>query len=322
MTITSPFTAQTTATEVVAGHDLSGKTALVTGASSGLGIETARALLSAHAEVIFAVRDRAKGERVAQQLRETTGNQKAHVLEVDLGSLASIRQAGAQFLTRWSTLHLLVNNAGVMAPPQSATLDGFELQFGTNHLGHYLLTRLLLPALLAAAPARVVVLSSSAHRRSDVHFEDLNYHHRPYDKWEAYGQSKTANALFAVGLTHHAGHQGITANAINPGAIATGLQQYLSPEDRLALGWVDEQGRQTTRLNWKTPEQGAATSLWAAVGQELEGISGRYLEDCQEAVLLDPDAPFPGYGCRPYALDPERAERLWAVSQALVGWEQ
>ena len=175
MTITSPFNAHSTALEVIAEHDLSGKTALVTGASSGMGIETARALLWAHAEVILAMRDPAKGERVAQALRETTGNAQAHLLGIDLGSLASIRQTAEQFHTRWSHLHVLVNNAGIIATPLSSIPDGFELQFGTNHLGHYLLTRLLLPALLAAAPARVFVLSSSAHRRSDMHFDDLNY---------------------------------------------------------------------------------------------------------------------------------------------------
>jgi NAD(P)-dependent dehydrogenase (short-subunit alcohol dehydrogenase family) len=319
MTITSPFNAQSTALEVIAGHDLSGKTALITGASSGLGIETAYALLQAHAEVILAVRDIAKGERVSRQLRETTGNAQVHLLPIDLGSLASIRQAVEQFRARWSQLHVLVNNAGIMATPQSYTPEGFELQFGTNHLGHYLLTRLLLPALLAAAPARVVVLSSSAHRRSDIQFDDLHYRHRPYDKWEAYGQSKTANALFAVGLTRHFGSQGITANAVNPGGTHTGLQEQLSREDLLALGWVDQEGHDTS--HFKTPEQGAATSVWAAVGRELEGMGGLYLENCQEAAPYDPHGEvgksFHGY--MPYALDPDRAERLWAVSQELVG---
>jgi NAD(P)-dependent dehydrogenase (short-subunit alcohol dehydrogenase family) len=321
MTITSPFNASSTAAEVIAGHDLTGKTVLVTGASSGIGIETARALLSAQAEVILVVRDAAKGERLAQELRAATGNTQAHVLSVDLGSLSSIRQAAEQFRARWSKLDLLINNAGIMATPQGYTPDGFELQFGTNHLGHFLLTLLLLPALQRAAPARVVVLSSSGHRRSDIHFDDIHYRHRPYDRWEAYGQSKTANALFAVGLTQHFGSQGITANAINPGAIHTGLERHLSSEDKLALGWIDEEGNQTNLLNWKTPEQGAATSIWAAVGQELEGIGGRYLEDCQEAVPLTPETPR-GHGYLLYALDPESAERLWTLSQEQVGLQK
>ena len=320
MTITSHFSTRSTALEVVAGHDLSGKTALVTGASSGIGTETARALLWAEAEVILAVRDTAKGERVAQDLRAATKNEQAHVLSIDLGSLASIRQAAEQFHARWSQLHVLVNNAGIMATPLSYTPEGFELQFGTNHLGHYLLTRQLLPALLAAGGARVVVLSSSAHRRSDMHFDDLNYQHHPYDKWEAYGQSKTTNALFAVGLTRHFGRQGITANAVNPGGTHSGLQEQLSRDDLLALGWIDQQGHDTS--HFKTPEQGAATSIWAAVGQELEGIGGRYLENCQEATPYDPHGERSGMhfqGYLPYALDPDRAERLWTISQELVG---
>ena len=320
MTISSPFNAQSTALEVIASHDLRGRTALMTGASSGLGIETARALLSAQAEVILAVRDTAKRERVAQDLRAATKNERAHVLALDLGSRASVRQAAEQFHARWSQLHVLINNAGIMATPLRYTPEGFELQLGTNHLGHYLLTRLLLPALLAAAPVRVVVLSSSAHRRSDLHFDDLNYEQRPYDKWEAYGQSKSANALFAVGLTRHFGSRGITANAVNPGGTHSGLQEQLSREDLLALGWIDLQGHDTS--HFKTPAQGAATSIWAAVGHELEGIGSRYLEDCQEAAPYDPhgeNVGMPFHGYMPYALDPDRADRLWTVSQDLVG---
>lgn len=315
MTIPSPFHAHSKALEVIAGHDLTGKVALVTGASSGLGVETARALLAAHAEVILAVRNTAKGEHIARQLREETSNEQAHVLEVNLGSLTSVRLAAEQFRARWSKLDLLLNNAGIMATPHEYTPDGFELQFGTNYLGHYLLTMLLLPALQIAAPARVVVLSSSGHGVSNIHFDDINYRHRPYDKWEAYGQSKTADALFAVGLTQHYGSQGITANAINPGAIFTGLQQ---PEDLRAIGWIDEHGQRTNLMNWKTPEEGAATSVWAAVGQELEGIGGRYLEDCQEAAPRTLETPR-GYGYLPYALDPAHAERLWTLSQEFVG---
>lgn len=319
MTVTSPFNAQSTAAEVIAGHNLSGKTALVTGASSGVGIETARTLLSAHAEVILAVRNRAKGESVARELRAATNNAQAHVLEIDLGSLASVRRAAEQFNTRWSKLDLLINNAGTLAMQQSSTSEGFELHFGTNHLGHYLLTRLLLPALQAAAPARVVILSSSGHRRSDIHFDDINYCQRPYDSWQAYGQSKTANILFAVGLTRHYGECGIMANAVHPGAIFDGMIQRLSHEALRASGWIDEQGYWTSLMNWKTLEQGAATSIWAAVGQELEGIGGRYLEDCHEATPHEPGTPYRGQGYQPYALDSERAERLWLLSQEMVG---
>jgi NAD(P)-dependent dehydrogenase (short-subunit alcohol dehydrogenase family) len=277
-------------------------------------------LLTAGAEVIMAVRDVARGERVAQELRSSTTNERAHVLGVDLGALTSVRQAAVQIRARWPKLDLLINNAGIMATPQEFTPDGFESQLGTNHLGHYLLTRLLVPPLQAAAPARVIVLSSSAHRRSDVYFEDLNYRHRPYERWEAYGQSKTANALFAVGLTQHMSIEGITANAVNPGGTHTGLLRHLTPRDLRDLGWIDQGGRDTS--HFKTPEEGAATSVWAAIGEELTGVGGRYLENCQEATPYDRadergDLPFHGY--MPYALDPDHAERLWNVSQELVG---
>ncbi len=318
MSIASPFHAKSTALEVVSGHDLSAKTVLITGASSGIGVETARALLSAGAETILAVRDTAKGDGMAQELRASTGNARAHVLELDLGSLQSVRRAAQHFWDRWSRLDILIDNAGVMATPHDYTPDGFELQFGTNHLGHYLLTALLLPALRAAAPARVVALSSSGHRRSDVHFEDLQYRTRPYDKWDAYGQSKTANALFAVGLTQRYADEGITANAVHPGGIHTGLQKYIPEEEWQALGWVDAQGN----INplFKTPEQGASTSVWAAVGQELDSVGGLYLEDCQQSTPFDSAKPYTGY--KPYALDPEHAERLWTVSEELVGAEK
>ncbi len=314
MTITSPYNAKSSALEVVSGHDLTGKTVLITGANSGIGFETARALLTAGAEVIFAVRDPQKGEEAAQELRKSTGNEQAHVLTLDLASLQSVRAAAAQFLSRWSRLHILINNAGVMATPQGSTVDGFERQFGTNHIGHFALAQQLLPALQAAAPARVVALSSSGHRRSDIHFEDIQYKNRPYDKWEAYGQSKTADALFGVGFNQHFAQEGITANAVHPGGIHTELQRYVPQEEWRALGWMDEHGN--VNPVFKTPEQGAATSVWAAVGKELEGVGGLYLEDCQEAHPFDPAHPMTGY--RPYALDPEHAERLWKVSEDLV----
>ena len=315
MSITSSFGYRSTALEVIAGHDLHGQTALVTGASSGLGIETCRALLQAGAEVIMAVRDPEKGELVAAQLRQDTNNPKAVVLELDLASLASVRTAAKQTLEKWSKLNLLINNAGVMATPFSHTTDGFEMQFGTNHLGHYLFSRLLQPALRAAAPARVVMVSSLAHRRSDVHFEDLNYQQRVYEKWQAYGQSKTANVLFAVAWNQLYGSEGITANALHPGGIATGLQKFLPIEEQLAMGWIDEQG--VVNPLFKTTQQGAATTIWAAVAPELTGIGGLYLEDCREALPFDPTQPYSGF--MPYIQDLANAERLWQISADLVG---
>ncbi|AWN24108.1 oxidoreductase [Deinococcus irradiatisoli] len=313
--ITSPFDASSTALDVVAGHDLSGKTALITGAASGIGVETARALLTAGARVILAVRDTRRGEAVAAELRRSTGNPAADVIELDLASLASVRRAAAQVVEMAPRLDLLINNAGVMATPLTHTADGFEMQFGTNHLGHFLLTELLMPALKAAAPARVVVLSSIGHRRSDVDLDDLNFERRPYEKWNAYGQAKTANALFALELTRRYGAKGVTANAVHPGGILTGLQKHMPAEEQRAMGWIDEEGRPNP--GFKTAEQGAATSVWAAVGPELEGVGGLYLEDVQEALPFDAARPFSGY--QPYLRDADKARRLWEDSEVLVG---
>lgn len=304
-----------TASEVVAGQDLNGKTILITGASTGIGYETARALLSAHAEVIIAARNKTKGEQAVQQLRTEYPASLSHFLPLDLGSLASVRQTAAQFVTHWNNLDVLINNAGIMATPQNYTPDGFEQQFATNFLGHFLLAQLLLPALLQAAPARVVSLTSGTHRASDIHFEDIQYRQRPYDKWEAYGQSKTADALLAVALTRHFGAQGITSNAVNPGGIRTGLQeQYLTPAE-IRARYYDEAGNLLP--SFKTPEQGAATTVWASVAPELEGIGGLYLEDCRRGVPYNPDVSMlTGY--MPYALDSDHAERLWTISETLV----
>ena len=314
MPITSSFSARATALDVVAGHDLTGKTALITGGASGIGVETARALLQAGASVILAVRDVQKGQEVAAELSAATGNPRVSVVALDLGSLASVRAAAAQVLAVTPRLHLLINNAGTMATPFGHTSDGFETQFGTNHLGHFLFTTLLMPALLAAAPARVVSLSSIGHRRSDVKLDDLEFEKEPYDKWNAYGRSKTANALFAVGLTQRYGAQGVTANAVHPGGIMTNLQRFLPREEQIAMGCMDESG--TLNPGFKTPEQGAATSVWAAVGPELEGVGGLYLEDVREALPFDAAAPFGGY--MPYARDPQKADELWELSERLV----
>jgi NAD(P)-dependent dehydrogenase (short-subunit alcohol dehydrogenase family) len=315
MPITSPFGHHSTALEVAAGHDLAGKTALITGASSGLGVETARVLLLAGASVILAVRDVAKTEPVAAELRALHSHAQVDVVQLDLGSLASVHHAASEVLARWPKLDLLINNAGVMATPFSQTQDGFEMQFGTNHLGHFLLSTLLLPALRAAGTARLVSLSSIGHRRSDLHFDDLHYQSRPYEKWGAYGQSKTANILFAVGWQQRYGAEGITANALHPGGISTGLQKFIPIEEQQAMGWIDAAGKVNSRF--KSIEQGAATSIWAALGQELEGVGGLYLEDCNEALPFDPARPYGGY--KSYALDPASAERLWQVSLEMVG---
>jgi NAD(P)-dependent dehydrogenase (short-subunit alcohol dehydrogenase family) len=218
-------------------------------------------------------------------------------------------------------IHVLINNAGVMACPLSYTEDGFESQFGTNHLGHFLLTLMLLPLLELGAQesgqgARVVSLSSIGHRRSPIHWEDVHYRTRAYEKWEAYGQSKTANSLFAVGLTARCAAHGVTANAVMPGGIITPLQRHLPKEEMIGFGWIEPGGRPNPQM--KTPEQGAATSVWAATAPELEGVGGRYLENC--AIAKAWDAADPWSGVMAHALDPQAAERLWAFSEDAVGF--
>jgi NAD(P)-dependent dehydrogenase (short-subunit alcohol dehydrogenase family) len=308
------FGARSSALEVITGHDLRGCDSIVTGGASGIGVETVRALATAGARVVIATRDRIKAEAVARTLREETRNEAIEAATLDLASLRSVRVFAADYLGSDRPLHLLINNAGIMATPQSYTEDGFESQFGTNHMGHFALTVGLLPALRAAGTARVVSLSSSGHRRSDVHFDDLNFRARPYEPFAAYGQSKTANALFAVELTTRCASDGITSNAVMPGGIMTGLQKHLSREFLTRAGWIDESGAVNPRF--KDAGQGAATSVWAAVAPELEGVGGLYLEDCAIARPVTDVNAMRGY--MPYALDPERAARLWEVSEELL----
>ncbi|MDP9238204.1 MAG: oxidoreductase [Chloroflexota bacterium] len=308
------FGARSTALEVIAGHDLRGRDAIVTGGASGIGIETVRALATAGARVVIAARDKAKAESVAAMLRQDTGNPAIEAELLDLASLASVRAFVDRRLAKDRPLHILINNAGIMAPPLSYTEDGFESQFGTNHIGHFALTVGLLPALKAAGAARVVSLSSIGHRRSGMHFDDLNFRERPYDPFMGYGQSKTANALFAVGLTEQHAADGITSNAVMPGGILTGLQKHMSREEQMALGWFDESGKVNERF--KSTAQGAATSIWAAVAPELEGVGGRYLEDCAIAKPWTEEQPMSGY--LPYALHADDARKLWSVSEELI----
>jgi NAD(P)-dependent dehydrogenase (short-subunit alcohol dehydrogenase family) len=307
----SVFGPDTTTSDVLEGIDLLGKVALVTGGSSGLGQETARALAARGAHIILTARDVPKGEAVAAGIREATGNSRVEVEELELGSLASIRAFARRLLARHERLHVLVNNAGIMACPQAKTTDGFEMQFGTNHLGHFLVTCLLAPALRAGAPSRVVSVSSRGHHMSPVVFEDLHFEHRPYDKWLSYGQAKTANVLFAVALERRLGAHGVHANALHPGAIITELGRHLQRED-IKLMLTRNPGMQ-----FKSVEAGAATSVFAATAPEIEGRGGLYLEDCHIASINE--APDALDGVKPYALDPDSAERLWAVSEQLVG---
>lgn len=309
----SAFGHDTTTDDVLDGIDLSGTFALVTGGSSGLGAETARALASKGASVVLTARDIAKGEQVAASIREATAND-VEVEELELGSLASVRAFAHRFLARDQKLQILVNNAGVMACPYGTTEDGFELQFGTNHLGHFLMTGLIAPALLAGAPARVVSVSSRGHQRSPVVFDDINFERRPYDKFLAYGQSKTANVLFAVELDRRLGARGVHANALHPGVIFTELARHLEEKD------LEDMQRRAPlgALKLKPVEAGAATSVYAATAPELAGRGGLYLEDCQIAEVDDEDT---SSGVRSYAVDPAAAQRLWSVSEEMVGQE-
>lgn len=304
----SPFDARSTAGEVVRGLDLSGATALVTGGHSGLGLETTRALAAAGARVIVAARD-------PQQARASLGELPTVEIErLDLGDLASVRDCARRCAQRLGTLDILIGSAGVMACPETRVGPGWEAQFAINHLGHYALVNRLLPQL--AAGARVVQVSSAGHQLSGMRWDDVNFT-RSYDKWLAYGQSKTANALFAVQLDRLAGQAGIRAFSVHPGKIFTPLQRHLPREEMIAAGWLDAAGRPVDP-SFKSPAQGAATQVWAATSTLLAGSGGRYCEDCNLARQVDsPSAD--ATGVMPHALDPEAAERLWELSAQWTG---
>ena len=291
-----PFGWGTTAAEVVAGVDLSGRRAVVTGGASGIGIETARALATAGADVTIAVRNLEAGAKTAVEI-----GHHVQVAPLELADRASI----AAFVAHWDgPLHILVDNAGVMASPLMRTAEGWEMQFATNHLGHFALATGLHDALAAAGGARVVSVSSAAHLRSPVVFDDIHFQQREYDPWLAYGQSKTANVLFAVEATNRWAGDGIAVNALHPGGIRTNLQRLRA-----------EAGMGPAAPRWKTPEQGAATSVLLAASPLVEGVSGRYFEDVAEAGL---NRPGTRTGVAAYALDPEAAAQLWKVSEVTL----
>jgi NAD(P)-dependent dehydrogenase (short-subunit alcohol dehydrogenase family) len=302
--ITTPFTAESTAEEVVDGIDLAGRRVVVTGGASGIGIETARALAGAGAEVTLAVRNLEAGERTAEDIAATAGSKQVLVAPLDLADQASV----ASFVASWDgPLHILVNNAGLMASPLMRTPEGWEMQFATNHLGHFALATGLHRALAAGGGARIVSVSSSAHLRSPVVFSDIHFRQRAYEPWAAYGQSKTANVLFAVEATKRWADDGITANALMPGGIRTNLQRYVTDAELDRMRAAAGGGGPA----WKTPEQGAATSVLVATSPLLEGVGGRYFEDCNEA---GPNQPGTRRGVAAYALDRDAAARLWQVS--------
>jgi NAD(P)-dependent dehydrogenase (short-subunit alcohol dehydrogenase family) len=311
--ITTRFGLESTAADVVEGIHLAGRQAIVTGGASGIGVETARALAGAGAAVTLAVRRTGEAQEVAAELRSSTGNDEITVAPLELTDLASIDA----FVGAWEApLDILINNAGVMAIPElTLTERGQEMQFATNHLGHFALALGLHDALAGAGNARIVSVSSSGHLNSPVIFDDLNYSFRAYDPFGAYGQSKTANVLFAVEATRRWAADGITANALMPGGIATALQRHV--DDGAYMERAAERFRRAGSA-LKTVEQGAATSLLLATSPQLEGIGGRYFEDCNEAPVIHRRGAAGIGGVAPYALDPDNAERLWEVSLELI----
>jgi NAD(P)-dependent dehydrogenase (short-subunit alcohol dehydrogenase family) len=312
--IGSGFGYRSTAAEVLEGIDLGGQLAIVTGGYSGLGLETVRALSGAGAEVIVPAR---RPEHAAEVL---SGIERVRVDALDLGDLDSVSAFAQRVLDDGRGIDILINNAAIMAAPETRVGVGgvvFEAQFATNHLGHFALANRLWPLLADGGGARVVALTSTGHKRSDIHWDDLQFEHG-YDKWDAYGQAKTANSLFAVQLDALGQGAGVRAFAVHPGGIFTPLQRHLAQEEMVAAGWLDADGHPDERF--KTPKQGAATSTWAATSPKLDGMGGVYCENCDIALPTVPDSPTARIeGVDPHAIDPESAARLWTVSAELTG---
>lgn len=314
--VQSGFHAKSTGAEVLADIDLSGKTAIVTGGYSGLGLETVRCLAHKGASVIIPVRS---PDKAAETLAGVAGDIKA--VAMDLADLSSVRQFAQTMLGSLSRLDILINNAGIMACPMDRVGPGWESQFGVNHMGHFALCQGLMPLLQSTAGTRVVALSSTGHKLSDIIWDDIQFDHSEYDKWRAYGQSKTADALFANGLSRRLRDSGGLAFSVHPGGIFTPLQRHLPKEEMIALGWLGEDGEpsELAKQGFKTPEQGASTTLWAATSQMLENTPGVYCENCDIAANTDPDSPLARFtGVDPHACNDETADRLWSLSERLL----
>ncbi|ANN21066.1 oxidoreductase [Amycolatopsis orientalis] len=308
--IGSGFTAHSTAEEVLNGIDLSGKLALVTGGYSGLGLETTRALANAGAQVLVPAR------RPADAKAALTGISGTEVGELDLADLGSVETFARRFLGTGRSIDLLIANAGIMAAPERRVGPGWESHFAINHLGHHALVNRLWPALTASGGARVVTVSSAGHHDSPMRWDDVQFE-RGYDRWLAYGQAKTANVLFAVHLDALGAEHGVRAFSLHPGAILTPLQRHLRQEEMVGLGWIDEHGNQADP-SFKSPQQGAATQVWAATSPLLDGLGGLYCEDCDVAeIAIEEGGPLTGV--RPYAIDADEAARLWQLSADLTG---
>ncbi|MEN0004107.1 MAG: oxidoreductase [Bacteroidota bacterium] len=310
------FHAKSTGQEVLAEVDLSGKVAIVTGGYSGIGLETTRALAAKGATVIVPARSM---QKATDNLTAIEG--KVHIAEMDLSNLDSVQKFADNMNTELSQLDLLINNAGIMANPETRVGPGWESQFGVNHMGHFALTKALMPLLEKTSGTRVICLSSTAHKLSDIKWEDIQFTSGNYDKWQAYGQSKTANALFANALSRKLKPTGGLAFAVHPGGILTPLQRHLPQEEMVALGWINADGSLTelAKQGFKTPEQGCSTTLWAATSPLLEGQPGIYCEDCNIAAPTAMDSPMARYfGVNAHACDDEAAERLWEISEDLL----
>ena len=312
--IPSGFAYTATPLDVLAGLDLSNRVAVVTGGYAGIGLETTRALAAAGARVIVPARSPEKAARALTGIPHVTQG------SLDLLDPTSIASFARDFLATGSPLHMLINNAGIMATPLERDARGFESQFSANHLGHFQLTAQLMPALLAAGGARVVSVSSRGHRFSAMNFEDPNFNERLYDRWLAYGQPKTANILFAAHLDSVGKARGVRAFSLHPGRVLeTDLSRNLSEEERRAVPVLDDSGKPFTDPDrrTKTTEQGASTTVWCAVSGQLDGLGGVYCEDCDIAPLVPADSQ--GLGVRPYAIDPVAAEQLWGLSEKMIG---
>ncbi len=306
----SLFGYRSTANDVVKGIDLTGKTAVVTGGYSGIGTETVRALVGAGADVIVGAR---RLEVAQENLADITG---VTILTLDLGDPASIDSFSEAVLSRLKKLNFLINNAAIMANPLTRDKRGFESQLAINHLGHFQLTARLFPLLVAASSARVVALTSSAHSGNGLEVDDLNFENRAYEKWTAYAQAKSANALFALSLDKRGQPHGVRSFAVDPGGIDTPLQRYMADEEKIAMGWMDREGKLNDLL--KTVEQGAATTVWCATSQMLNGIGGVYCENCNIAQPWQAGNP-PMIGVHPHVRDEALAEALWAKTEELLG---
>jgi NAD(P)-dependent dehydrogenase (short-subunit alcohol dehydrogenase family) len=312
--------ATSTTDEVLAGMDLTGRQVLVTGVSAGLGVETARAFAARGASVVGAARDLAKAERATGEVRASAerGGGRLELVELDLASLGSVRACANRLLADGRRFDIVIANAGVMATPFGRTADGFETQFGTNHLGHFAFVNRIAP--LIGDGGRLVNLSSAGHRFSDVDLDDPNFEQDTYDPWIAYGRSKTANILFAVEFDRRHRHRGVRACAVHPGGINTELGRHMSDAEMEALIAQIDAAHAAAGMppfRWKTIPQGAATSVWAAAVAEANTVGGRYCEDCHVAEIADGEGI--RSGVRPYALDGARAEALWDLSERLVG---